>query len=706
MFGLPIRCFKDFSLMIAFTCICGLLLMGSSPVNAGMQYNAVDRIGAMMRSGADLVHIPLDRIPAKRISAMTLHEDGDERILFIASRDLGVFQFDLKRFEVCGRIDATQTGILPADAVFSLCIDAKLGTLYLGTSTGVAEVNLTGAPALRRMTLIRGGPFGGMVHAIGKFAGSSTVWAATDSGLFRIDETGKAEPVQHTKLAEAGRVFAIETNEALEMRFCTDGGVFRTRDGQHFELEMDAARDGGGSPAVMSMLEDDETDLLVNGTLQGIRWRKGAAWSRDSTDNGLPANWITCLGRDQFPPAVQLPESEKDSLQGIWVGTRQNGLARRNSLRQGWEVYDERSQRLTNNHVTSILGLEEGVFVGTDGGGMNFYRQRRLATLKGPFAVITGKFHAIARHGESVYAAGEDGIFLCEGTGATLLLGNHPVEELVVDEEGILWFIDRNRGLFGWREGEEFRPGGWEDLPTKNVSGLFVEPSRGVWFGLSGHDKMKISERLCRINNQNEIERLQKPEGMPEADWDGSEASTSPLMTQFHCNEFAYAGLDGLRDGLAEFRDGHWLSHLDRCPGVLSFCRPAGPRVFIGTRDGLLLHNRETDEFTFWRQEPLTEISFVKMNDMVADPNLPEALFMICDIPQENQRRNNLPILDNNTGERFFSYLFYFSQEKLDYIPLTQHGQKLLLTRDAIWLATDEQLLVFLMKESGKSVDQ
>jgi len=234
---------------------------------------------------------------------------------------------------------------LPDNDVTTILTDA-LGDIWVGTyNGGLAHLTANGAwelfdkntglPSNQVNSLISDG-FGGL-------------WIGTNEGLARRHADGRWE------IFNPGNSGLPDTD--IYSLFADDTGLWVGTKGGLAHQNPDGTWENLGLPSVgvYSLITDAQKGVWMavdDGLVHLNADRTLEPFNKDNS--GLPDNWVTFL--------------LDDGLGGIWIGTKESGLARRKASGT-WEVFNTSNSELPSNRVNTIIKDDQGgIWVGTDQG--------------------------------------------------------------------------------------------------------------------------------------------------------------------------------------------------------------------------------------------------------------------------------------------------------------------------------------------------
>ncbi len=378
-----------------------------------------------------------DGLPQNSLLSMAQTRDG---YLWLGTWE-GLVRFDGARFLV---FDKRNTPALRNHTIKALAEDAS-GTLWVGTESGLVAYRDGRFERAPGAAAPLDGP---KVERL--LVGEGVLWVGSSIGLWQVPLSGGGATRQYTM--ENGLpnpyVTALTHGEGGALWVGTKAGLARVTDGE-VEPSPFAIPGPTPRPEVMALSRDSAGLLWVATPVGLISWN-GTLARRYSTEDGLPAAYVTALYTD---------------LQGnLWVGMRRGGLVRHNA--EGFSP-PVPGTGLMEAEVLSLLEDRDGhLWVGTYSG---LFRLR-----DGPF---------------STYG-------LQEGLGQ-----EGTVSAVMEDRRGTLWVGTVGAGLYRLEQGT-FRPVGAEEgLPEKVIPAMHEAPDGTLWVatgsGVYRHDGTRFT-RMSR----------------------------------------------------------------------------------------------------------------------------------------------------------------------------------------------------------------
>jgi ligand-binding sensor domain-containing protein/signal transduction histidine kinase len=346
---------------------------------------AAGALGILSPSGAFVWKTSTDGLPSGRI--LHLFEDR-QGALWIATEG-SVARYANGRFEVLH----ARSGAAGIESFY----EDREGNLWLGTdAAGLVELR---EQRFTTFTTADGLP-GDVIRTI--FAGKDGVWAGTDgSGLAHF--SGSAWQTFTTQQGLASNTIlslAAERDDSLAVG---------TPDG------LDHFANGRATPAprsdilpddfVRSLLYDPADNTLWIGTRRGLAHRTAAGVTLWNRSNGLGSDLVGALALDRTRSATASP--------ALWIGTR-GGLSH---LADGHISNLTTRDGLSSDVITALYQDPSGelpaeLWIGTNGGGLNLYREGHITAFPSASTGLPEVIHAIVEDGRgNLWLAAATGIY-------------------------------------------------------------------------------------------------------------------------------------------------------------------------------------------------------------------------------------------------------------------------------------------------------
>ncbi|MCU0427128.1 MAG: ATP-binding protein [Candidatus Kapabacteria bacterium] len=438
-------------------------------------------------------------------------EDG---YLWMGTEESGLIRFDGHRF----RTFTPQNSPLPDAAIRSLTED-RLGTLWIGTASGVATFKngkwrvfsrADSMPENRTFTLLADRKDG--------------VWIGSLEGVFYRSSHGT---VHYSKDNGSGlrsnNIRALAFDSAGVLHIGTfGGGIYRLDLGNGHCIEEKTEAGYSTIKNVLALCTQPD----------GAMWaasQEGLYYKGHSADSV----WRMVYS-SEWLGAINVKRLVVERTSGaLWIGTMGGGLYRlegkpiygkpeQGKPGQGKSAEGCRLQRfsteegLVNNGIEALVFDHEGsLWVGTDG-GLNQLREGSVKPLLvggKPFTEITNSVLLDAEQRlwvgtlQGLYMLRDSGFFGQEHRDFTLFTKEHGLKSLMItalfqDRFGRLW-VGTNTGGLHLREGRRFRSFTPAEGFAGNVVRIVVEDSTGnIWAGTdAGVSKLTLERGVWRVQS-------------------------------------------------------------------------------------------------------------------------------------------------------------------------------------------------------------
>jgi ligand-binding sensor domain-containing protein/signal transduction histidine kinase len=372
-----------------------------------------------------------------------------------------------------GRVERTYTTAdgLPSNRVHSTCI-ANDGTQWVGSFD--AGLSVRSGEHFIPYQSVPGGPGDG-IRAIecGRDGG---IWAATDSGLYRIAD-GKLRRFSKRDGLADDAISSLAQDPNGNLWAGTQYGVSRYRNGEFTTFR---TKDGLSHSTVWSLFVDREGSLWV-GTKNGLDQFTDSRVTPYTTSEGMPSN--------EAGPVIE------DRKGNLWIGTQANGLAR----------YDGRhfhtittANGLADDHIQSLAAADNGdLWVGT-ADGLNEVRDERVI---GQFSRRDGLSGSDIRvlyfdSGGALWVGTDQGLDRLEGQRfqAVDLPGGHRAEPIAALGGGkaIRLFLSTLTGQLAYLKTNKLLPFALPE-PTRTATCYYADPAHSsLWIGTSGSGLLRL----------------------------------------------------------------------------------------------------------------------------------------------------------------------------------------------------------------------
>ncbi|TKG97118.1 hybrid sensor histidine kinase/response regulator [Puteibacter caeruleilacunae] len=239
---------------------------------------------------------------------------------------------------------------------------------------------------------------------------------------------------------------------------------------------------------VSSFLELEDTNMLVGTEMGGLNVfnKESRRFNELRLDKNMVRSLnIKCLYRDVYG--------------GVWVGTYSNGIYYRkknNSSFVHFAVGQSGQKKLSSNSIYSIVGNADGVWIGTDGGSVDFYCFKRNKILN--FETLFPEIELPCKHvrtllldaNNNLWIGTYSGLFKIEkgklttyGTYTSPAISNFHILHLTQMRNGDIWIGTKSGGVTilkeGGKESVTFDAQGL--LKEVDVYGIIEDSNNKVW---------------------------------------------------------------------------------------------------------------------------------------------------------------------------------------------------------------------------------
>lgn len=306
-------------------------------------------------------------------------------------------------------------------------------------------------------------------------------------GVYRFDPAGGVMHIGGEQGLNHDTVLSLCVDREGSLWIGTDGGGANRITRQRFELQPES-----GGKNVQSVCEDGQGGfwLAFNGGELNY-WKDGVMQQYGGASGGLPGPgvnvravlvdaretvWLGGVGGGgiyqftngnfRLAPGTETVRPQvsalfQDRATNVWIGAGE-GLICWNG--QAWRLFTTRDG-LTTNSVRAITEDQQGnLWIGTDGGGLNCWRN--------------GKFTS--------HRASDGG------------LPSDFVTAVFVDSEGVLWVGTSGGGLGRWLDGKWTRYSKHEGLAGNSITYLIEDAQGFLWIG-SNEGLMRVDRKALNL---------------------------------------------------------------------------------------------------------------------------------------------------------------------------------------------------------------
>jgi signal transduction histidine kinase/ligand-binding sensor domain-containing protein len=395
-----------------------------------------------------------DGLPSTAIYAVAQTPDG---FLWLGTSD-GLVRFDGLRFV---QVPLSNAGDVAFGRVQVLKVD-RTGAMWIGTENG-SLVRMEG----RSMKIVT---LHASIVAIREDADSS-IEVETSDGVLRFDASSM-------ELKSKG-LDAVSENRDPKVTSPSSGHTIK---GEAFVCPQCASF--GITSSLLKRANLDRGQIRM-----AMRDNDGNVWiaTRESgvlrvarTSSGSPdtASKVDRLSVNDGLSSDSVWDIFEDREHNLWIAT-QNGL---NRLRDDKFSIVTRRTGLLSNDISSLVSVASGIYAGSNL-GLN-----RVTTTHSE-SVLQGSIFSLARASDgSLFFATSQGLSQLKQDRARLVSLGPDANHITAISQGPsdeVWFYDRDKGLYRWREGHTATRVIDPSLNKKSIS-VIVADSRGrVWLGLT-----------------------------------------------------------------------------------------------------------------------------------------------------------------------------------------------------------------------------
>jgi diguanylate cyclase (GGDEF)-like protein len=341
------------------------------------------------------------------------------------------------------------------------------GTVFVGTTRGLARLRLGDAPALEPVP----GLPAGRVRALLARAGRPLLVSVEDEGLFEGASGSFRRLGDATTPGGRVLVIAAEHDDPDVLWLGTEGrGAFCRRGGR---FEAFSTAEGLSDNRVSAIFED----------------REGVLWF--GTDSALtkrgPSSFLRLDQADGFPPDAPVFGMTESRDGALWFSASQAGLIR--VSRDGTHRRFTAADGLPDPRVVDVAAHPGGGVVVATRGGLARIEGDRVRTVDLPPGV-SGDVRTllVEPDGRLLLGTRSDGLVILhpDGRGERV---DTPVGAAIIAlyraADGTLWVGGEGGGAWGWKPGQ---PGGERlthetGLPSNDVTAIFVDSRGTLWVG-------------------------------------------------------------------------------------------------------------------------------------------------------------------------------------------------------------------------------
>ncbi len=346
-------------------------------------------------------------------------------------------------------------------------VQRDLWTVYTTDTTSIASWHLTEGYQDKH----------GRMWFAGRDNGASLY---DDGALATYNATNSEIKAQATSFVD-GPQDGVWVGTAEGIAVASDRGWARLDEGDKLGLD---------SEYISALYLDSQGHRWVGTWGDGVRVLDGEEWTSYGLTDGLPNEYVWTF--------------YEDSSGKIWVGTKY-GVGVFDS-EAGWTAYTTENSGLAANETRAFLQAESGdIWIGGYGGGVSVLKQDG-EWREDPYTIETGLASNFVTAltsqtlddeaddaSELIWIGSEAGLVSFDGETFSepmqviaKKLSHHFIEDLHVDDEGLLWIVTFGGGVTMY-DGET-----WDylfpsetGLPANNVYGLLEDSAGNIWVGTS-----------------------------------------------------------------------------------------------------------------------------------------------------------------------------------------------------------------------------
>ncbi len=411
--------------------------------------------GLVRFDGYEFSHFEHEVLKNEKINALVVAVDGS---LWVGTATHGVYRLQGKR--------VTQFSLqsIASPRVLCLCADPD-GTVLIGTISGLAQFDGKEVRRAAEDSYLNNGAVRAIVRRP-----DGAHWFATTS---QIVAAGKSNLIRRLGLTDGLKnayVRALLVDEKGILWIGSNAGLSSFRRGRFFHY---TKNDGLPDETVSALFQDHRQRLWV-GTFNGLCRKVNDRFVRVLSENGEPFDQIFTITEDQ-----------ENSL---WAGFK-DGMIRLREDR--FKTYLTRDG-LAHNNVISVLRDGEGLWVGTWGGGLHYFKGGKVTVWSKDTHPVLKNDLILAMHksrdGSLWFGTDYDGGLyqLKEGKlnrfNEAGLLRSQAIRDIHEDTAGDLW-VATSFGLIR-RRGETFERFQLRNgLPHNTIRCLAEDNAHQLWVG-------------------------------------------------------------------------------------------------------------------------------------------------------------------------------------------------------------------------------
>lgn len=436
---------------------------------------------------------------------VSLFED-DKGNIWAGTRSEGLSRFDPKTEQfVSYRSDDASKLPIPDNTINSILQDSDK-QLWIATNQGLAYYKASDDGFVICKNSINEKSFG-HIYALAPAGEGQLLVATKSSGLFLLDTktTMVVKAFQH----DTYNVSSISSNCITTVLYDSKGGIWagtkknglnycsNIESGEFVTYVNDVDNEGSLANNIIRTLWEDKNKAIWVGTKDGLDVIEYGSWGRataqfihyqksDIGENSLNQNSVYAFAEDAYG--------------NFWVGTWSGGV---NHLIRGGKNFEhywhqaQNEKSLSSNFVSSFAETDEGLWVGTEGGGLNLYD-----SYTGQFTVFsstsTNSMSLVSDHVKSLYTDSDGDLWVGTFDGLHLFNSDKSVFEFFLEgvsiysiQEGVsgeIW-IGGSNGLYKLNKDDfaikryAYDKSDKNSISTNIVTVIYKDKNEYLWIG-------------------------------------------------------------------------------------------------------------------------------------------------------------------------------------------------------------------------------
>lgn len=398
----------------------------------------------------------------------TIYEDSEGNI-WIGTGGGGISKYRNGKFT-----NFTQENGLSSNYIWSLYKD-KSGFLWAGTDGNglnrIKDGNVTVFSTNNNFP-------SEYIFSITEDNSGNLYFGTTDGLIVKKGNSFQQYSTQHGLAYEA--VWTLQKDKDDNVWIGTDGGGIS----KYYRGKFDSftAKDGFQSNFITSIFQDTEGNIWVGTKGGGItRFKEGLVNTLSTTDMELGNDYVFC--------------TYQDSKGNLWFGTYDGLTLKSGNTYKHFSIKDG----LTSSLILTITEDKEGaIWIGTDGGGLNKYKNEKFSSYSTNNGLTNNSIWALTADKNNTLWIGTDGGGLNSFKNGKFASydssdGIHSefISAIHEDKSGRLWVGSQDAGLF-CMENDSVKSFSVSDgLLSNIVWDIYEDEHNNIWVG--------TNEGLCRI---------------------------------------------------------------------------------------------------------------------------------------------------------------------------------------------------------------